>query len=513
MKTTSFFIFIMITTFMFTTGCSSDSDSNNKQTTPPAADTNKSMHFIVHVPTVTPEDEIVCIGFDSAELPHPMKKISATRWELTLDIDTPIDYRYCRNCECGAADEQFDMTEKRWRQLTVIAGGTQEDTVNKWRWWNSYYFNKANEVNLSAAGYTHNKPSLLPRSDFMSGVMFNDYWNPEWKEDINSTITHIRAETNATWIEYAPVNDITQFYPSPKIDFNGFNGTSQVQLEAIIDAAHAQGLKVFINPIPWASSATDNTPGDHNATWWQAYYNAWKPIMMRYAQIAEKKGVEMLAFKMWPNIDALTSSEQNNMDDLSLSLLKSIDGNYSGKIGVQSICYDTSSPDLKVYGASETDYLLMSIWSYYPWPLSKDPNNDTDPGDKDANVTTMKRYFATHLDTGSYGSIEDFSTAHNKPIIFAQLSAPAYDGAIVEPAAEDELLNPFFINDDSKYHIDLQEQADVIETVLCESMQRSFIQGSFTFTYYYWNSIDKDINVRGKPAEKVVKKWYQWIQK
>jgi len=504
MKRSFLNISILLTFFvLLISACSKEDETSS---------VHNSMKFIVHVPAETPEDEIICIGFDSGDAPRPMHKVTPSTWELTFDITTPIPYRYCRNCECGAADEQFDTTEKGWRDLNVVAGGTQEDTVTKWRWWNSTYFTKANEVNLSSDGYTLTKPGNLPRSDFMTGVMFNDYWNPEWIYDLNSTMAHLKQESNATWIEYAPVNNIEQFYPIPVISFDGPNGTSEEELIAIIDAAHAHGLKVFINPIPWALNVTDSSPDDHNASWWQDFHDAYKPIMIRYAQIAQAHGVEMLAFKMWPNIDSIDNNEASKMDDLALTLLHEVDGNYSGRIAVQALSYDESKPDLKVYSAPEADYLTLSIWSYYPWPLSKDPNNESDPGNKDANVSTLKNHFGIHLDSGSYGSIEDFANDHNKSIIFAQVSTPSYDGAIVAPADNDELLNPFFINDDTNYTIDLQEQADVMETILSEASQRSFIKGSFAFTYFYWNSIDKDINVRGKPAEKVLNKWYGWMQ-
>jgi len=527
MKKSFFLSVLLIFSILFVSGCSSggesgggdngsnitDGDNTTDDNNDNGSDVNNSMKFIVHVPAETPEDEIICIGFDSGDAPRPMHKVTPSTWELTFDITTPIPYRYCRNCECGAADEQFDTTEKGWRDLSVVAGGTQEDTVTKWRWWNSTYFTKANEVNLSSEGYTLTKPGNLPRSDFMTGVMFNDYWDAEWIYDLNSTMAHLKQESNATWIEYAPVNNIEQFYPTPVISFDGPNGTSEEELIAIIDAAHAHGLKVFINPIPWALSVTDPSPNDHNASWWQGFHDAYKPILIRYAQIAETHNVEMLAFKMWPSIDDLNESERQYMDDLALSLLQEVDGNYSGEIAVQALSYDEDKPDLKVYSAQEADYLALNIWSYYPWPLSMDPNNSNDPGDADANVTTLKNYFSIHLDSGSYGSIESFSTNHdNKPIVFEQISAPSYDGAIVAPAGDDELLNPFFVNDDSTYLIDLQEQADVMETILSEASQRDFIKGSFAFTYFYWNSIDKDINVRGKPAEKVLKKWYGWMQ-
>ncbi len=525
------YIFIFFIFILLHSGCSSDSsesaktptsqedqqtddslDKNSTSTTPDdtssTTDNNNSMYFVVTVPSNTPQDEFVCIGFDDGDTPKLMQRQSADTWEITLPITTATPYRYCRNCECQAADEYFATTQKGWRALSIVPGGSVSDTVTKWRWWSDDLL----ALDINNSGYIETKPATLPRSNFMTGVMFNDYWNNEWNLSIVTTMQHLKSETNASWIEYAPVNDITQYYPTPIIAFNGANGTSQAQLEAIIDAAHAEGLKVFLNPIPWGLNVTDNTPNDHNSSWWQAFHDEWQPIMMQYTAIAETKGVEMIAFKMWPNIDELNENERPDMDDLAVGLLHAVDGNYSGKIAIQSICYDPDKPNLAVYSDAAADYLMMNIWSYYPWPLAQDPNDENAPADSDANVTTLKDFFGIHLNTGSYGSIEDFSIAHNnKPIIFSQLAPSAYDGAIVAPANNDELLNPFYLNDDSQYIMDLQEQADVTEAILSQITSRNFIQGAFIFNYFYWNSIDKDINIRGKPAEKVVKKWYEWI--
>jgi len=521
MSRQSIYLFTLFASLLLYSGCSSDDSSSGTQSAPDeyeyvqpeddsdtntTLDENRSMHFVVTVPAITPADEFICLGFDDGRLPLMMQERTTGIWELTTEITTPIPYRYCRNCECQAADEFFETTEKGWRTVTVVPGGTINDTVEKWRWWTPELL----ALDINTTGYVTTAPSNLPRSDFMTGVMFNDYWNDEWNLSIISTMAHLKAESNASWIEYAPVNNISQFYPTPVIEFDGANGTSQAQLEAIIDAAHNEGFKVFINPIPWGLYVTDTSTGDHNSSWWQAFHDQWREIMLQYVDIANAKGVEMLAYKMWPSIDELNATEALNMDTLALDLLHVIDGNYSGKIAVQAVCYDEDLPDLSVYDDNATDYLMMNIWSYYPWALAKDANDIVNP---DANVTEIRQNFAYHLDSGSYGSIEAFSLNHSsKPIIFSQISPLSYDGAIVAPADNDELLDAFHINDDSLYVMDLQEQADVLEAILAKSTARPYIQGGFVFTYLYWNSIDKSINVRGKPSEKVMRKWFGWSQ-
>ena len=451
--------------------------------------------FRVDVPSITPSDEFVCIKFYNGSDPVKMDSLGINSWEASIPLDDTTKYKYCRNCDCDSADEYFDATEKGWRDFNNSDMQMREDNVTKWRWWTPELI----ALDINTTDYNDTKPANLPRAGFMKGVMLNDYWNQPWHDALLSTFVHLIKDTNATWIEYAPVNNVSTFYPHPKIDVNGSNSTSKDELIYIITKAHENGLKVFINPIPWG---LDSSPQDHNATWWQEFHDEYKPILQEYANIAQDNGVEMLAFKMWPSIDELNASELSRMDDLADTLLNAIATIYDGKIAVQSICYDEDKPDLKVYSNANTDYLMMNIWSYYPWALATN---------KDANVSSLRENFEHDLNTSSNGSVEKFANDHNKSIIFSQVSALAYDSAIVVPAPNDESLSAFNINDDTNYTMDLQEQADVLEAILSVTSQKEYIKGTFIFTYLYWNSIDKDINIRGKPAEKIVKKWYQWF--
>ena len=96
-------------------------------------------------------------------------------------------------------------------------------------------------------------------------------------------------------------------------------------------------------------------------------------------------------------------------------------------------------------------------------------------------------------------------------VIVEQLSAASYDGSIINLNTSDEGIDSFH-EDNASYALDLQEQADVYEAALRLISQEDWIVGNFAFTYFYWDSVGKDINIRAKPAEKVVAKWYGWMR-
>jgi hypothetical protein len=331
----------------------------------------------------------------------------------------------------------------------------------------------------------------------MTGIMLIDWFKSSWIDSVDTTMQKIATQTNTTWIQYTPIPEITQLYPIPKIVQNAANGTSDEELIQIIQSAHKHGLKVFLNPSPW-SFQEDNSTEEHTQEWWTAFKTAWKPIMLHYADLAQEQNVEMLEFKMWPNIDAINNDEKDKIDQLATDLLTETKDHYNGKIAIQSICYDLDRPILDVH--TQSDYLTMNLWSYYPWHLG-----DT----KDDNVTQISQIVQIKLDEcKSYYDNYNIS----KPIIIEQLSAASYDGDIIGANANAEEIDSFHKNNDN-YILDLQEQADVYEAIFQNISKNDWIVGNFAFTYFYWDSVGKDINIRAKPAENIVAKWYGWMNK
>ena len=184
------------------------------------------------------------------------------------------------------------------------------------------------------------------------------------------------------------------------------------------------------------------------------------------------------------------------MNTLASDLLSEIKGIYSGKIAVQAICYDVDRPMLDVH--KNGDYIATNLWSYYPWHLG-----DT----KDDNVSQILEHVEAKFDQ----FLEPCSANATKPIIIEQLSSASYDGGMIAACDNDEEIDSFH-EDNASWHLDLQEQADVYEAVLHAIGKRKWIVGNFAFTYFFWDSIGKDINIRAKPVESVLKKWYTWMQ-
>ena len=72
---------------------------------------------------------------------------------------------------------------------------------------------------------------------------------------------------------------------------------------------------------------------------------------MHYAEIAQEYGVEMLGFRMWPDIYSISEDEVPIIDILATNLMNDIRKVYKGKIAVQFWMY---GPDMNVYSKGTT---------------------------------------------------------------------------------------------------------------------------------------------------------------
>jgi hypothetical protein len=454
--------------------------------------------FTAHLATNLPEGEVVCVKIKELDLPTAMERKPDGSWQVTLNTLTPgsrYSYKYCRNWMDQGADEAFDSGNATgWRVLTAGPAQMVDDTIRKWRWWPV----DGVVLGIDTSQHETTVPAELPRSEFQSGVMLPDYWWRNFGNDVSPTLGTIRERTAASWIQYAPVPAINQFYPSPLIVREGINGTPETQLLSILQAARSTGLKVFLNPFGWPKPGlSDTSPSAHSAEWWQAYEQQWRPIQLYYADIAARSGAEMLGVAMWPNLWSLSASEISVVDPLARALLADVRRVYKGAICVPYNPFgdQTWNPPLTVY--ADADYLCAVAWDSWPFRLSESRT----PG-----VSEMRQAFGNGVDQYLLRGSRRWA----KPVVLMQIAASSFDGSVIgDPNWEDQL---YYYEDNPAVRLDLQEQADAYEAMLSVALRRGWIAGVYSFNYNYWDSMDKAPSIRAKPAERVVAKWYRWTR-
>jgi len=461
---------------------------------------NLSITFNAALSTDLPAGETVCVYLleregTGGETVFPLTETSPGNWLATLQFDdnwlalgVTYHYKYCRNYIFNGADEVVNGDETAYRSFTMNSNDTQvNDSIVEWRWWP----NDGVVQSINTDAYVTTPPSSLPDDTFQCGVELPDFWDHEFIHSVGATLDRIINSVKADYVEYNPIPEITQFYPKPIIDMHGNNSTPDDDLIQIITEAKSRGLKVYLDPYPWALNVQDNSPNSHSAEWWNAYEQQWRPIILYYAQISEQYGVNVLTFNMWPNRWNVTQDEAAIIEPLAEQLLKDVKQIYSGKIAVEFVPW---GPNMDIYGMG--DYLKFNIAAFWPYKLS----TSFDP-----TVAEM----VANLNTGFDELYTEGPQKWGKPILLSQISASSYNGTVLNQPDWETVSN--WLPNDPDVEIDLQEQADVYEAFMEDITQRDWIAGCYSFGYLYQNSIDKEVSIRAKPAEDVLAKWYHWI--
>jgi len=455
---------------------------------------SSGVRFSVKVPSFTPADEFICIYFDDWK-PIKMQKIDTNLWQI--DINSSYSwanhYRYVRNCEFEAAFEIIDNNISKYREFSYSDGTQIDDNVSKWRWLDSDLISKAQDVDIQT-DYLQTAPDINNSEDFLSGVSLNDWWDKRWLDSVDTTLNKI-AQLNSKWVEISPVPYMSSIYP-PKIDINtSSNSISDDDLIYLIKTAHKYGLKVYLNPFQWAFIADTNTT--HTQDWWNEFQNEWEPLLLHYAQLAQDNNVSLFGFKMWMNIEDIDSSEASKMDTNSSKLFDKVKDIFSGKIAVESTCTNDNVAILDVF--KKADYLALKIWPHYPWSSMDDNGTDVDG---------LKTFFSSKFD-----SCRKYFTDNNltQPVIIRELTIHSYKDVLASDSTAGEMQTSAFGETNSSIEVDFDIQAKVYEAVLYNVSQKDWLVGNFAFTYFYWDSLDKEINIRAKPAQEVMSKWYRWL--
>ncbi|MBI3361010.1 MAG: hypothetical protein HY023_07855, partial [Chloroflexi bacterium] len=248
--------------------------------------------FDVTVPADTPSADTVTIQIKIATFsnPVPMWPNGASRWTFVLynplNFSFDLGYRYCRNFECGVADDATtagaNPTLKKF--LPAVLTETQQDTVTAWQWWS------AAPPALPAALPTN----VAARPDFRAGFELGDDWHAQWPPRLDQTF----AEASASGANFITVPSPWSVDPViPRIDFDFNASPLPSDLTGIVEKAHARKLKVAIRPNTCRSPKPDCAYWSQvvfSTDWWGPWFDAYRNYLLYHADLAERAGAEMM---------------------------------------------------------------------------------------------------------------------------------------------------------------------------------------------------------------------------
>jgi hypothetical protein len=466
------------------------------------------IRFEVKVPSATPSDEGVSIQFNPGSgwlEPLPMWHTEDTqgediwRFDLTGPFNnlTTLKYRYCRQEQCGSADDEATMgVNPDGREFNPHTNpGVIKDEVFSWAWLGS--------PNESAA---LPEIQVTPRgSDFIAGVSFQPNYHPSWGPKLTQEINNVQSLEvnwliiNPTWTFTNNSLPILEHLPSQDMLWSDLINS--------IGIAQHQDLHVGLFPVPhfptqvgswWQNSVRDDP-------WWVSFYESYTNFILHHASVASITNTASLILGGdWLNPSLPgglleNGSASNVPQDAELRwrlLIQQIRDRYNG-----SVVWVLSYPDgIKnpppFLDAVDQIYILWSA------PLTSSP---------DTSVEEMKALVNSILTQ----EIFPFQQKIGKPIIIA-ISYPSIDmgamGCIAITGGgclDFDLLSP--PNPDiPELGLNLDIQADAYNAVLSAINDNTWISGFVSMGYYPPAILqDKSTSIHGKPASSVLRYWSQ----
>ncbi len=458
--------------------------------------------FDVNVPANTPAGDIIYIQFSPYAWtePIPMWAMGNNRWTYKLygplDIIGSFGYRYCRNAQCGSADDLATPGNATvGRQITTsIAPQDIRDTITNWAW-----LEESTPYTLVAA------PIQARSTKFVAGIEFQSNYTPNWTSFSSQAMQNVAA-LHANWAVLTPTWSFTRTQP---LVFSAHPGDDPLwdDTKLMLQQANALNLNIALFPMPnFPASADDwwiSAPRDFG--WWNEWFERYHQFALHHADIAARNNAQVLIL----GGDWLAPAMQNGM---------LADGQASGVPADAELRWSTILNDVRTHFSGEvwwampfTSGSLASAPSfiksvdgvYLLWDAPLSPQT---PTTKEAMIAEAIRL----LDE----EISPYQVSVEKEIIIG-LAVPSATGAenACVPDVVGGCLDWTALNrpraDIPSVGLNLQTQVDIYESLLNAINGRSWINGIVSRGYYPPVMLrDKSASVYGKPAADLLWYWY-----
>lgn len=442
--------------------------------------------FEVTVPANTPVSDIVSIQFNPYGWtpPLPMWPRGNNQWVYKLysplNMLGNFEYRYCRNDQCGVADDGMTGASGHGRPVaTSLVPEDIQDDVSGWAWY------QAPEQSALVG-----QPVTKRDDAFWAGVELLGHYDPSWQAWMPLAIQDIKGRY-ANWLVLTP--SWTASRTSPFV-FGPQPGSDPLWADSLDTISHARASAMNVAIFPAVNLPADMSEwwkaAPRDAAWWEAWFTRYTAFADYHADMAQQTGAQALILGGDWVAPALPGGQVNggssgvplDAETRWKAILADVHHRFTGKVlwaisypgGLQSMPAFTDSLD----GA----YLLWNA------PLSG------------SSVQDLQASAGQLLDT----DIQPFQTVLGKPVILAAAYASANDSAkAMIPAYW--LFQPGTV----QYPVNLQTQADIYQALSMAVNERAWLGGFVSRGYYPPAALqDASASVHGKPAEDVLWYWF-----
>jgi len=464
--------------------------------------------FDLTVPESTPDFDYASIQFSPFGWmePIPMWKLGDNHWVYMLfsplTEQEEFNYRYCRNDQCGRADDQLTPGYSNPGRAVEISEGnqtiTQTDTVDAWHWLEQV--DPENETGSQ---------NINPRSaDFIAGVELQTYYHPSLTPRLPVTYREIES-LHANWAFLSPTWTFTHQNPPVLGPVSG-SDQSWMDLSRSSESAKSFGLQVAYHPQANFPMEMDDwwTTSTRDFAWWQVWFERYSNFIFSFADKAQLEGANGLviggdwidpALPAGILADGSPSGVPADAERRWREIIAGVRERYDGTLfwalpaGSDRINYPPFIEKL------DHIYLLWSI------PLTQNSEYSQEELIKTA---------ADYLDEEVF--LLDVSLEMPINIAAAYSSAAGGLQGCISAAADADpsaCSNPSLLEpphpDDPDIHHDLSGQSSAYSALLYAINDRDWIDGFTSRGFYSPARLeDKSNSIHGKPTQDVLGDWY-----
>jgi hypothetical protein len=457
--------------------------------------------FNVRVPDNTPSTDLVSIQFNPYNWTEaiPMWPLGNNQWTYTLNSPLSllgnVRYRFCRNDQCGVADDE--ATQDPNAQVYAFTPGKDaqnlQNEVKTWAW-------------MQATGEPSQVVSVKTTArgpEFIAGVELSGNYSPTWQAYMGAAAQNIQA-IGANWVILTPSWHYTNEDP-PILENEP--GQDPLWPDTLQMAAtfQSQALNVAIFPqsrfdqniYAWAKFKRSDG-------WWNSWFARYRTFLLNYADLATASNAKALIIGekgMLPAMlkgklpDGSPSGVPLDADVRWTKLIKEIRQRYKGTLILALYYPDELTALPKFISSVDQVYVMVSA------PLNK--SKTTQAG--------MTAEFLNILDK----SLKPIKDTYKKPILIG-VDYPSIAEAVTGCVNVDGKCRGFDVLDQPSSNsgagtLDLKAQVNLYNAILVGVNQRSWVSGIISRGYYPPVSLqDKSSSIHGKPAADVL--WY-WFPK
>lgn len=456
--------------------------------------------FTVTAPENTPVNDTVSIQFNPYGWTQsiPMWPLGNRQWLFILynplQLVPNIGYRFCRNDQCGVADDASSMGSDALGK-TLTPGKTIQNIqaeIKNWAW-----------IQPSVTATTVDTGEIKPRgSSFLAGIELQPAYRPSWQPYISWGFDNIK-HVGSNWVVIDPTWTATRINPPVFETVTGQDAYWQDLVQMVVWAQDKElniGIFPKINfelpPDQWWNASQNDT------SWWQTWFDRYRSFILHHADLANQVSAGFLVLgdpQIGPALpggilpNGKPSDLPADMEKKWQNLIKDVRARYKGKIA-WALPYSPGMKDLPDF-VGELDEIYL-IWSAR---LSDSP-------------TATARELADQMGQLLDQDVIKFKERVDKPLIiavnYASVKSAAQGCAVLKTSCVPfDTLN--VEKDPTSFTPDLAEQAKLYNAVLIAINEREWIDGLVSQGFYPPATIqDFSSSVNGKPAADMLWYWF-----